>query len=243
MPLELLPGESAVDLQYKGLYLLSAEGVAGLTTDSVLLAAFTRAHAREYAAELCSGGGGVSILLHARTGCSVTGIELSPHAAALANRSLLYNGIDRVRFLPLNLKDAPKTLGHGRFDLVLCNPPYFTAGAPSPVKERALARHEGGCTLSDVCSAAARLLKNGGRFSMIYPANALDSAFSVLARHDLAPKRIRLALPRPDAAPRRVLIEAKKGGRPGLIFEPCLVMHKADGGYTDEMKRIYHMEG
>ena len=56
MPIELLPGESAVDLQYKGLFLLSAQGVAELTTDSVLLADFARAYASEHAVELCSGG-------------------------------------------------------------------------------------------------------------------------------------------------------------------------------------------
>ncbi|MBR0026692.1 MAG: tRNA1(Val) (adenine(37)-N6)-methyltransferase [Clostridia bacterium] len=243
MPIELLPGESAVDLQYKGLFLLSAQGVAELTTDSVLLADFARAYASEHAVELCSGGGGVSILLHARTGCRVTGIELSETAAELSKRSLTYNGLSDIEFFRMDLKDAPKELGHGKFDLALCNPPYFTAGKVSPEKERALARHEGGCTLCDVCRAASALLKNGGRFSMIYPAESLDTAFASLTEHGLAPKRVRLVLPKQNAAPRRVLIEAKKGAKPGLTFEPFLIMHGEDGGYTAEMKRIYHMEG
>jgi len=243
MPLELLCGESAVDLQYKGLFLLAADGVAGLTTDSVLLASFTRAYTSERAVELCSGGGGIAILLHARTGCTVTGIEISEKAAELSRRSLLYNNITGIEFHTMDLKDAPKSLGHGKFDLALCNPPYFTAGKVSPETERALARHEGGCTLYDVCTSVSALLKNGGRFSMIYPAESMDSAFSALAECGLAPKRVRLVLPKQNAAPRRVLIEAKKGAKPGLTFEPCLVMHGENGDYTDEMKRIYHMEG
>lgn len=243
MPIELRPGESAVDLQYKGLFLLAADGVAGLTTDSVLLADFTRAYASERAVELCSGGGGIAILLHARTGCSITGIEISEKAAELSKRSAACNSLDLVEFYNMDLKDAPKSLGHGKFDLVLCNPPYFTSGKVSPEKERALARHEGGCTLLDVCASTSALLKNGGRFSMVYPAESMDTAFSTLHECGLAPKRVRLVLPKQDAAPRRVLIEAKKGAKPGLAFEPGLVMHEQDGAYTEEMKRIYHMEG
>ncbi|MBQ3108174.1 MAG: methyltransferase domain-containing protein, partial [Clostridia bacterium] len=179
----------------------------------------------------------------ARTGCRVTGIELSETAAELSKRSLAYNGLSDIEFFRMDLKDAPKELGYGKFDLALCNPPYFTAGKVSPEKERALARHEGGCTLCDVCRTASALLKNGGRFSMIYPAESLDTAFASLTEHGLAPKRVRLVLPKQNAAPRRVLIEAKKGAKPGLTFEPCLVMHEEDGSYTAEMKRIYHMEG
>ena len=243
MALPLKAGESVTDLQYKGLSLLAAEGVAGLTTDSVLLAAFVRAYASERAVELCSGGGGVSILLNARTGCRVDGVELSEKAVALSERSLLYNGLSEISFFHMDLKDAPTVLGHGKYDVALCNPPYFTEGPKSAGEGRALARHEGGCTLTDVCRAASALLKNGGRFSVIYPAERMDTAFYSLYECGLAPKRVQLVLPKQNTAPRRVLIEAKKGARPGLTFEPCLVMHGEDGSYTNEMKRIYHMEG
>ena len=243
MALPLNVGESAIDLQYKGLSLLAAEGVAGLTTDSVLLASFTRAYGSDRAVELCSGGGGISILLHARVGCCVDGVELSEKAVELSQRSLLYNELSGITFFRMDLKDAPKALGHGKYDVALCNPPYFTQGPKSAGEGRALARHEGGCTLYDVCHAASALLKNGGRFSLIYPAERMDTAFFTLSECGLAPKRVQLVLPKQNAAPRRVLIEAKKGAKPGLTFEPCLIMHGEDGSYTDEMKRIYHMEG
>ena len=243
MPIELLPGETAVDLQYKGLYLLAESGVAGLTTDSVLLASFVRAKEQSRVIELCSGGGGVSILLHARTGAIITGVELSEKAVTLAQRSLEYNGLSGITFLTMDLKDAPEALGHGNFESAVCNPPFFSSGSKSPDISRALARHEGGCTLAEVCASAAALLKNGGRFTLIYPSEGLDSAFFTLSAHGLTPKRLRLVLPREGAAPRRVLIEAKKGAKLGLTFEPCLVMQDSNGFYTEEMKRIYHMEG
>ena len=42
-----------------------------------------------------------------------------------------------------------------------------------------------------------------------------------------------------EAAPKLVLVEGHKGGRPGLHVGALLVTHRADGGFTDEMRRIY----
>ena len=36
-----------------------------------------------------------------------------------------------------------------------------------------------------------------------------------------------------------VLLEALKGGRPGLHILPMLLTHTSDGGFTQEMRRIY----
>ena len=43
------------------------------------------------------------------------------------------------------------------------------------------------------------------------------------------------------AAPKIALIECKKGAKHGMLFEPALIMHGDDGGYTEEMKEIYHI--
>ena len=53
------------------------------------------------------------------------------------------------------------------------------------------------------------------------------------------PKRVRFIVSRPENAPKLVLVEGKKRGRPGLHLLPMLVTHTADGGFTEEMRRIY----
>ena len=55
-------------------------------------------------------------------------------------------------------RDVPAA---GRYDLVCCNPPYFTGGAVSPKPGRAEARHQLTCTTADVTRTAAMLLKDG----------------------------------------------------------------------------------
>ncbi len=48
---------------------------------------------------------------------------------------------------------------------------------------------------------------------------------------------------RQGQAPSFALIEARKGANEGLGFLPTLYVYEQDGSYTDELKRIYHIEG
>ena len=106
-----------------------------------------------------------------------------------------------------------------QYDLVACNPPYFTAGQKSPDPRRAAARHEGGCTLEDVAAAAARALRYGGRFALCHRPDQLARVFAVLAAAGLEPKRLAFAKNAPGGRPWLFLLEARRGGKPGLVVE------------------------
>ena len=41
-------------------------------------------------------------------------------------------------------------------------------------------------------------------------------------------------------APNLVLIEARRGGKPGLNIEKPLILCNADGSETEEVRKIYH---
>jgi len=53
------------------------------------------------------------------------------------------------------------------------------------------------------------------------------------------PKRVRFVVARENAAPKLVLVEGLKGGRPSLHVQPMLITHDAQGNFTKEMRRIY----
>ena len=57
----------------------------------------------------------------------------------------------------------------------------------------------------------------------------------------LEPKRLRWVQQRPGRAPWLFLAEGKAGGKPGLTVEPPLTVESPEGGYSDEMKMIYHL--
>lgn len=97
------------------------------------------------------------------------------------------------------------------------NPPYFSPDERGENPSRAAARH--GTELDVFFRAAFLLLKNGGKLFLCYPAAHLTDALCLLRANRLEPKRIRPFAPDGRGVPKRVLLEARKGGRPGLLWE------------------------
>ena len=113
-----------------------------------------------------------------------------------------------------DLRTAP--LPAGGFDLVVSNPPYFPVGSG---KSAGPARSEESCTLEELCAAAGRLTKNGGRFALCHRPERLTDVLCALRAHNLEPKRLRLVSHRPGYPPSLLLVEAVRQGKPGITVE------------------------
>lgn len=215
-----------------------------LGTDCVLLADFANISGAKRGIDLgCASGAAALLLLCRSEKLRMTGLEIVPEAAELARRNMEKNGLsDRSDILCGDIRAHRELFRTGSFDLAVANPPYFPlgSGALSPQSERAAARGETSCTLEDICTAAAFLLKTGGSFSMVYKPERLTDALCSLRTHGLEPKRLRFVCHRAESSPNLLLIEARRGGKPGLKLEAPLILTNADGSETDEVKRIYH---
>ena len=214
-------------------------------TDSFLLSAFPRLRPGLRVLDLGCGTGLLSLLLLQRQReLAVTGLELSPEAMALAKRAAAKNDLtDRLFFHQGDLRDR-NALPAGPFDLAVCNPPYYpvNSGALTEESLRRTARAEVDCTLNDVCQAACRSLRWGGYFCLVHKPERLTDLLCALRENGLEPKRLRPVCTRPERAPSLVLLEARRGGKPGLRMEPPLVLENSDGSPTAELNRIYFRE-
>lgn len=216
-----------------------------LSTDSILLADFVRLGAAGRGIDLGCGSGILGLLLLERSEkLHMTGLELLPEAAALARDNMAANGLGgRAEILQGDLREHRSLFRPGQFDLVVSNPPFYPlgSGALSPDEGRAAARGEVTATLDDVCTAAAWLCRSGGSFCLVYKPERLSELLVCLTAHGLEPKRLRLVCHRPDAAPSLCLVEARRGGKPGLRVEPCLFLRDENGRETVEEMKIYHI--
>ena len=75
---------------------------------------------------------------------------------------------------------------------------------------------------------------------MVHRPKRLVEIFSVMGKHGLEPKRMRMIHPYSDKPSNMVLIEAVKGGRTQLDTEPPLIVYNRDGSYTDELLKMYN---
>jgi len=213
-------------------------------TDSLALAYFARMPAARRGCDLGCGSGILMLLLASEnTALEMDGVELRETAAERCRENLSANGLsERCRVHTADLRRAP--IPAGSMDLAVCNPPYFPAGRGqvSSDRERAAMRTES-ATLEELCSAAARLLRQGGDLCLVHRTERLAEVFAALAEAGLEPKRLRFIAASPEQAPTLFLCRARKGARPGLAADAPLFQFGADGTETAEYKKICHWEG
>ena len=105
-----------------------------------------------------------------------------------------------------------------------------------------IARHEILCTIDDVCSAAARLLKFGGKLCICQRPERLADVLCAMRGARIEPKRLQFVMARPEKAPWLVLVEGQKNRAPGLRVPAPLVTARADGRPSAAMLEIYGTE-
>ena len=212
-------------------------------TDTFLLSAFPALKAGQRVCDLGCGTGLLGLLLLRRQPqLRVSGVELLPEAAALAEKAVRVNALEaRMEICQGDLRSIRDFLPAGSFDLAVCNPPYYEKGTGRLPEAAALqtARSEVSCTLEDVCAAAAWLLHWGGSFCLVHKPERLTDLLCALRAHALEPKRLRMVCKAAQSAPSLVLVEGRRGGKPGLAIEPPLLLYQPDGAPTAELDAIY----
>jgi len=213
-------------------------------TDAFLLSRFAQVHKGEKCCDLGSGCG-IIPLLWFRWGQEplyAYAVELQEQGYRQMLCTVTENKLEeKLRPIHSDLNNLKGSIENCSLDVVTCNPPYkrIGHGVPCPDETRLTARHEVACSLDDACTAAAKLLRYGGRFCLCQRPERLPDIMEAMRKAKLEPKRLRLVQQHPHTAPWLILIEGKKGGKPFLQVEPPLIVEKVDGGFSDEMLEIY----
>jgi len=243
MESKLRPGERLDDLHRNGYKIIQNENKFCFGMDAVLLSGFASVKEGENVLDLGTGTGIIPILLAGKTkGRHFTGLEIQSSSADMAARSVKYNHLeDRISIVEGDIKEAGKVFEPASFDVITSNPPYMTGqhGLVNPDEEKAIARHEICCTLEDVISQTAKLLRVGGRFYLVHRPFRLAEIIHMLVEYRLEPKRMKLVHPFVDREPNMVLIEAVRGGKARITVEKPLIVYQKPGVYTDEIYDIY----
>ncbi|MBQ2670218.1 MAG: tRNA1(Val) (adenine(37)-N6)-methyltransferase [Clostridia bacterium] len=230
------------DLQ-NGYYIVQKENGFKFGVDAVLLSDFAACARSKSTLDLCTGTGIVPILLAAKTDTqNICGLEIQSDIAEMAQRSVEYNKLtSRVHITCGDLKNAPEIYGRSVFDKITVNPPYMKGGAglQNSTDTKSVSRHEVLCTLDDVLRVSAQLLISKARFFMVHRPSRLADIMCTMRRYNIEPKRLRFVHPSDGKAPNLLLVEGMKDGGEELKIMPPLYVHNAEGGYTEEIDRIY----
>jgi len=212
------------------------------TLDSLLLADFCRIKSRDRVLEPGAGTGIISIVLAKKfPSARFVADEIEPQLCNLLRRNVERNGLlDAITTIERDLRYLRRSMAPETFDAIVANPPYVKQGTGkiSPSSERQSARHDQAAPLTAWLNLQC-LLKNKGRYFLVFPASRAAELLSLLRENNLEPKRLRSVHPFADKPASLLLIESVKRAGIGLEIMPPLIVHEADGRYADEMREIY----
>lgn len=212
-------------------------------TDAFLLAYFSGYRQKDRACDLGTGCGIIPLIMQKIRPPQIT-YAVDIQESAINQLRLGLDKSETKGIVPIcaDLKELWENAPLGQLDLVTCNPPYKAAnsGFESEINSQRIARHEIMCNIDDVCKAASKLLKYGGRLCMCNRPERLSDVVSAMKNNNIEPKRLRFVSKNHNEAPWLFLIEGKKGSKPFMQVESQLYI-RSESGFSEELQRIYNI--
>ncbi|GBQ81065.1 methyltransferase [Asaia bogorensis NBRC 16594] len=156
------------------------------------------------------------------------------------------NGLGaRVSIIQGSLPDIPPTLrqitpgANGRFHHAMANPPWHPAdhtGADDARRRLAMTMPEGGWTAW--IDALSKWVLPGGSLTLALPAFVIDTACEALRQAGFGSLTLCPLWPKQGRAAKIVLLRGIWGGKGAFRLLPGLVLHRQEGGYTDECEAV-----
>lgn len=210
-----------------------------LSTDSMLLSDFARLPKNAHVLDLGSGCATLGVLLCAADAhCRVTGVEIEQQAHLLALENIRRNALDaRLSSICADLRSV--SLPAGQFDVCVSNPPYYSGGPAS--RAHPTARREDTCTTADLFRAAAKALRCGGDFFLVHKPEKLAQLCACGSEYGLEAKRLRLVRHREGDTISLILLQCRKGGKPGVQIDELFLFDRS-GAPSAQYRSIYHLQ-
>ena len=219
-----------------------------MSTDSFLLPYFSNVPKsfKKNIIELCSGNGGISIILREKSQAQIEMLEIQEDLVELSRRSIELNKLTGINVRNGDIKKIKDYYKPSSFDYVICNPPYFPVDNMPNQREKFnhnISRHEILCNLSDVIKAIKYLLKQNGKFSLVHRTYRISDIISECEKNSLAIKRIRFVYSKESSDNSKiVLVEGSISNVSDIKVEQPLYIYKEDDTYTEEMKKVYGID-
>ncbi len=234
------------DLTYEDLgegYRICVSSEHRFGTDAFLLADFASPRHKDRVIDLCTGDGIVALLMSRdHKPREIYAVEIQQKAYDQLCLSKEASRAEEI--IPVNA-DLKEWQADHQFDVITCNPPYKidNTGAKNDSEAVSIARHEIACTVYDVCRAAKKLLKFGGRLCICNRPERLADCIDAMRQNGIEPKRLRTVHKDTKSDAWLILLEGAMGGARFMKVLPPLIVKGENGeSYSEEMKRIYKLK-
>lgn len=178
-------------------------------TDGVLLGAWASVpEPGSRVLDIGTGTGLIALMLAQRTEkVKVDALELDPSSAKQALDNFQNSPwSERIHCIQSSFQDYSSQC-NSKYDLIICNPPFFSGSAKTLSKELNLARHDDSLSLEDILRGSVSLMKKTTTISLILPVQKEAQAMDLIAENKLFCNRLTRVKPATGKSTKRVLLE------------------------------------
>jgi len=230
--------------RFKKFSIIQKNGVFKVNTDACLLGAYT-ARFLERATCLAStdnqyldigtGTGVIPCMLAQTTQAQVTGIDINKAAVKVASEN--FKASIWSQRIHAELVDVLQLETQLPFNIITCNPPYFTNSLKSPDSAKNLSRHNDGLSPQNLLRKVGELLDDNGCFFVIYPPAEAKVLAEYARRQTLYLQELVQIRPLPSKAIHRILMRFGKKRAKTIEYKELLI-EKQYGEYSENYKDL-----
>ena len=205
-------------------------------TDGVLLGAWADIEGDTLILDAGTGSGIIAIMSAQRNVTAhITALDIDADAVAQARANVAATAwSERIVCVQSDVRNYS---GEEQFDHIISNPPYFLESTHSPNRQRDIARSAEALPFSELVASAERLLRVGGKLSVVLPAESA-SRFRYDAFERLWLSRLCSVVTVDGDAPKRVLMEFVRRDKPLMPRCEEMVIQHRDGEYSAKYRTL-----
>ncbi len=205
-------------------------------TDGVLLGAWVNCNNSKNILDIGTGTGLIAIMLAQKTNSKITAIDLDTDAYLQAKENIeLCEWKNRISSENISFQEFYQNQ-KSKFDLIVCNPPFFENSLKPQNKKREIARHTNSLPFENLIEGVSKIISDKGFFSVILPVE-LEQKFNNLCEQNLLfCVRETIVKPNYDKKAKRILLEFSKTKTEKIAN--ILTIEKERHNYTNEYKKI-----
>jgi tRNA1Val (adenine37-N6)-methyltransferase len=221
--------------QFKRFTIRQDKATLKVGTDGVILGAWADVAGAERVLDIGTGTGLLALMVAQRNeGAQVDAVDIDDASAEQATENVAASPwSDRVR---VHRMDVRRMKSDRKYDLIICNPPFYAGEMASPDPRAGLARHSGELSFEELVEQVDEHLADHGRFACIIPMNREVELAAAFAQRSIHPARRCEVKYLEDRPPKRLLLEFGRGRKD---FDPeLLVVEHRPGEFTLQYKYL-----
>lgn len=196
-------------------------------TDGVLLGSWTNITAAESILDIGAGTGIIALMLAQRSSAeAIDAIEIDSNAYEQCVENF-ENSLwgDRLYCYHAGLDEFIEEI-EDLYDVIVCNPPFYTESVTSGDLQRDQARQNEFLPFKELIEGVSVLISEHGIFSTIIPFREKDDFIRMAASHELFPSRCMHVKGNPAAEVKRVLLEFTKQEKSCEVLDLIIEMER-----------------